>query len=149
MTTTRTTSTPTSTVAVAARRPAVDGETALRRVLLLDAVVTGANGLAYLAGATVLDSVLGVSAGSLRPIGAFLVAFAVVVAVVATRRPIPASGVRELMAANAAWVVVSLGVAVTGALDPNGVGTAWTVLQAGTVAGFVALSAWALRRREG
>ncbi len=128
--------------------PLVDPETALRRVLLIDAGVTGANGLAYLAGAGVLDGVLGVSAGALVPIGAFLVAFAAVVAVVATRRPIPAAAVRELAVANAAWVVVSLAVAATGALDPSGWGTAWTVLQAATVAGFVALQVWALRRRS-
>jgi len=128
-------------------RTAVDGDTVLRWVLLLDAVVTGANGVAYLAGATVLDGALGVSAGTLRPIGAFLVAFAAVLAVVATRRPIPGTAVRELMIANAGWVVVSLVIAATGALDPNGVGTVWTVLQAVTVAAFVALQAWALRRR--
>jgi hypothetical protein len=116
-------------------------------VLLLDAAVTGANGVAYLAGATVLDDVLGVSAGALRPIGAFLVGFAVVVAVVATRRPIPGGAVRQLMAGNVLWVLASLAVAATGALDANGVGTAWTVLQAGTVAGFVALQRWALARR--
>ncbi len=127
-------------------RPAVAGETVLRRVLLVDAVVTGANGVAYLAGATVLDGVLGVSAGALRPIGAFLLAFAGVVAVVATRCPIPGAAVRELMAANALWVVASLAVAATGALDANGVGTAWIVLQAVTVAGFAALPPWALAR---
>ena len=78
---------------------------------------------------------------------AFLVAFAAVVAVVATRRPIPGGVVRELMAGNALWVVASLAVAATGALDANGVGTAWTVVQAVTVAGFVALQRWALARR--
>jgi hypothetical protein len=144
---------PMTTATTAPARPAVagpatvDGETALRRVLLLDAAVTGANGVAYLAGATVLDGVLGVSAGALRPIGAFLVAFAAVVAVVATHRPIPGGAVRELMAGNALWVVASLAVAATGALGANGVGTAWTVLQAVTVAGFVALQRWALARR--
>lgn len=129
-------------------RRTVDGETALRRVLLVDAAVTGANGLAYLAGAALLDDVLDVSAGVLRPVGAFLVAFAAVLAVVATRRPIPGSAVRELMAGNAAWVLASLGVAATGALDANGVGTAWIVLQAAVVAGFVALQRWALTRRD-
>ncbi|QYG95737.1 hypothetical protein HC251_23795 [Iamia sp. SCSIO 61187] len=119
----------------------------MRRVLLVDAAVTGANGVAYLAGASLLDGVLGVSVGALRPIGAFLVAFAAVVAVVATRRPVPGGAVRELALANAAWVGASLVVAATDALDANGVGTAWTVLQAVTVAGFAALQVWALRRR--
>jgi hypothetical protein len=139
--------TTTLTTPVPPARPAGAGETALRRVLLVDAVVTGANGVAHLAGATALDGVLGVPAGALRPIGAFLVVFAGVVAVVATRRPIPGGAVRELMAGNALWVVASLVVAATGALDANGVGTAWTALQAVTVAGFVALQRRALARR--
>jgi hypothetical protein len=117
---------------------AAGSETALRRVLLLDAVVTGANGVAYLAGATVLDDVLGVEASALRPIGAFLVAFAALVAVVGTRRPIPAGAVRELIAGNALWVLASVAVAATGVLDANGVGTAWIVAQAVVVAGFAA-----------
>ena len=139
--------TATTTPAPSTARPAAAGETTLRRVLLLDAAVTGVNGVAYLAGATVLDDLLGVSPSALRPIGAFLVAFAAVVAVVATRRPIPAGAVRELMAGNALWVLASLAMAATGALDANAVGTTWTVLQAATVAGFVALQRGALARR--
>ncbi|WP_219943116.1 hypothetical protein [Iamia sp. SCSIO 61187] len=135
-----------TTPAPSTTRPAAD-DLVLRRVLLVDAAVTGANGVAYLAGASLLDGVLGVSVGALRPIGAFLVAFAAVVAVVATRRPVPGGAVRELALANAAWVGASLVVAATDALDANGVGTAWTVLQAVTVAGFAALQVWALRRR--
>jgi hypothetical protein len=139
--------TATTTAAPSTTRPAAAEDLVLRRVLLLDAGVTGANGVAYLAAASLLDGVLGVSAGALRPIGAFLVAFAAVVAVVATRRPIPGAAVRELALANAGWVVASLVVAATDALDANGVGTVWTVLQAVTVAGFVALQVWALRRQ--
>jgi hypothetical protein len=49
------------------RIAAIPAEAALRLVLRLDAVVTGANGVAYLALADVLDSPLGISA---RPPGA-------------------------------------------------------------------------------
>lgn len=148
MTTVTTTSpTPTTATGAAAGRRSVDGETALRRVLLADAGVTGANGVAYLAGATALSDLLGPSAGALRGIGAFLVAFAGVLVVVATRRPIPTVAVRELVVGNVVWVGASLVVAATGALGATGVGTAWTVAQAGAVAGFVALQRWALARR--
>lgn len=139
--------TTTLTARPAPARPTVAGGTALRRVLLADAVVTGANGVAYLAGATALDGLLGPTAATLRPIGAFLVAFAAVLVVVATRRPIPAPAVRQLMAGNALWVLASVVVAVTGALGTTGVGTAWVVLQAVAVAGFVPLQRWALARR--
>ncbi len=136
------------TVPIAPTAPvALDAETGLRRVLLLDAVVTGANGLAYLAGATALDGLLGPSPGDLRTIGALLTVYAVVVAVVATRRPVPAAGGRELMAVNGAWVLASLGVAATGALGLAPVGRGWVVAQALVVAGIVALQRWALARR--
>jgi len=123
------------------------GTDPLKRVLLLDAVVTGGNGLAYVVGATTLDDVLGASPATLRGIGVFLVVFAAAVAVVATRRPIPSAAVRELMVANAVWVGVSVGVAATGALGLDAVGRGWAVAQALVVAGFVALQRWGLAQR--
>lgn len=60
----------------------------LRQLLVLDAAVTGVNGLAYVLAAAPLESLLGVSADLLRPIGAFLVAYGVAVAIVAVRRDI-------------------------------------------------------------
>ena len=52
----------------------------LRTALKLDAVVTGANGAAYLAAAAPLSDLLGLSETLLRATGAFLLAFAAVVA---------------------------------------------------------------------
>ncbi len=50
------------------------GEPLLRLALKADAIVTGANGAAYLAGATLLDGVLGVDAALLQTLGAGLLA---------------------------------------------------------------------------
>lgn len=135
-----------ATTTVPVTTPAT-GDVVLRRVLLVDAVVTGANGLAYLAAAGVVGDLLDVSPTVLRPVGAFLVAFAAVVAWVATRPGIPTGAVRELVAGNVLWVVASLVVAATNVLDANGWGTAWIVAQAAVVAGFVAAQTWSLRRR--
>ena len=57
----------------------------LRLILKLDAVVTGVNGIAYLALAGPLEDLLGVAPELTRPIGAFLVLFAAAVWFVATR----------------------------------------------------------------
>jgi hypothetical protein len=55
-----------------------------RVVLKLDAIISGANGLAYLVLAGPLDDLLGIASASNRSLGAFLVLFAAVVWMVAT-----------------------------------------------------------------
>jgi hypothetical protein len=117
----------------------------LRLALKLDAVVTTANGLAYLAAAGVLDSTLGVPAGFLRAIGAFLVVFGAAVWLVGTRPSISRAAVIAIVAANALWVLDSVLFAVLGWHDPSTAGTVWTFLQAATVGGFAALQAGGLK----
>lgn len=109
----------------------------LRTVLLLDAGVSGVNGLAYLAGAVVLDDLLGPSALTLALLGGALVAWAVVLDWVATRRPVPTAYAREVALANLLWVGGSL--AALALLDLTGVGIVWCLLQAAVVAAFAAV----------
>jgi hypothetical protein len=130
---------------IPARVAAIPRETLLRLVLKLDAVVTGGNGVAYLALAEPLEDLLGVSAGLMRPIGAFLVLFAAAVWFVATRRVVPRAAVLAIAAANAVWAIGSLVFAAAGASSPSTVGTVWVVLQALVVGGFAALQALAGR----
>lgn len=106
----------------------------LRTVLLLDAGVSGANGLAYLAGAVVLDGLLGPSAPTLAVLGGFLVLWAVVLGRVAARRLIPPAWAREVAVGNLLWVAGSV-VAVF-LLDLTPVGIVWCLLQAAVVAAF-------------
>lgn len=123
-----------------------DARSFLRSALSLDAMVTGANGLAYLALAPVVDGFLGVPAPALYAIGAFLTAFAVGVALTA-RQEIPHRGATALIiGSNAAWVVASVVVAATGAMSPTTAGTVWTLMQAGTVALFAELQFTGLRK---
>ncbi|HEX2128341.1 MAG TPA: hypothetical protein VHF58_03895 [Solirubrobacterales bacterium] len=131
-----------------ARLANVAPTTMVRRVLQVDAVVTGANGLAYLAAAGALDSVLGVPEGFLRGIGAFLCVFALGVWTISSR-PAPNRGaVVAVAAANGGWVAASLVYAAAGWHDPSTGGTAWTVVQALTVAAFAAAQLWAVRRLD-
>ena len=111
----------------------------LRRALQLDAVVTGANGLAYLAAAGPLADLLGIPAGTLRGLGAFLVVFAAAVWLVGAR-PVPSRGaVSAVIAANVVWVADSIAVLVAGAWSPTTAGAVWIGLQAAAVAGFAGL----------
>jgi hypothetical protein len=136
---------PMTAESMSARVAALPRDTLLRLILKLDAVVTGANGVAYLAAAEPLDDLLGVSAGVMRPVGAFLVLFAAAVWVVAIRRVVPRAAVLAIAAANAVWAIGSLVFAAAGASSPSTVGTVWVVLQAVVVGGFAALQALASR----
>jgi hypothetical protein len=116
----------------------------LRLALVADAAVTGANAFAYLAGAVVLDSVLGVPTALLLVLGAFLAVYSALVLRLATR---PArAGVVAVMLANLAWAASSLIVLALDTFTPDPVGQVWIVLQAVVVAGFAALQYLGLRR---
>ena len=116
----------------------------LRLALVADAAVTGANAFAYLAGAVVLDSVLGVPTALLLVLGAFLAVYSALVLRLATR---PArAGVVAVILANLAWAAGSLLVLALDTFTPDPVGQVWIALQAVVVAGFAALQYIGLRR---
>jgi hypothetical protein len=117
----------------------------LRLILKLDAVVTGVNGIAYLALAGPLEDLLGVAPELTRPIGAFLVLFAAAVWFVATRPVVRRMAVADIAVANAVWTLGSVAFAAAGVSSPTTVGTVWIVMQALVVAGFAALQALAMR----
>ncbi|MER5781168.1 hypothetical protein ABT104_05485 [Streptomyces mobaraensis] len=117
-----------------------------RLAFLLDAAVTGANGIGYLALAGVLDSLLGFSKAVQYPVGAFLVVYAVGVLLVATRKTVNRTAGLAVVALNALWAVASVVVAAEDALGATTAGTVWTLLQAAVVGGFAALQYAALRR---
>ena len=127
------------------RLAAAEPNALVRLALRLDAVVTGANGLAYLALAGVLDGPLGIETSTLRPIGAFLVVFAVAVAAASAPERPSATAVRAIVAANLIWAADSVIVLIAGWLDPSTVGAVWIALQAIVVAVFAGLQAAALR----
>ena len=131
---------------IRARLAVADPNFLVRLALRLDAVVTGANGVAYLAAAGLLDGPLGVEASTLRPIGAFLIVYVAIAVALVSRpeRPSPAA-VRVVIAANLIWAADSLIVLAAGWLDPSTGGAAWIALQALVVAGFAGLQAAALR----
>ncbi|KOG21916.1 hypothetical protein [Streptomyces viridochromogenes] len=137
-----------SATSLAALTRTSDPHAVLRRLLALDAVVTGANGLAYLAASGPLGRLLGVDRGLLLALGAFLAVYAAAVGLLASRARPGAFPVRAVIEANLAWSVLSC-VALAMWLAPTGAGAVWTVLQALTVAAFAALQHLALKGRQG
>lgn len=121
----------------------------LRRVLLADAVVSGATGALLWLAAGAIEPVTGLPAGLLRPAGLLLVPFAAVVAAIATRNPMPRGAVMAVVASNAAWVAASGALLVGGLVEPTAVGYAFVVVQAVAVLGLTELQWIGLRRIGG
>ncbi|WP_282693431.1 hypothetical protein [Streptomyces sp. CC208A] len=116
----------------------------VRRFLALDAVVTGANGLAYAAASGPLGEFLGVDSGLLLELGLFLTVYAVGVGLLASRPQPPATGVKLVVDVNLLWTALSV-VALVAWLEPTTAGLLWIPAQAATVAGFAVLQWTALR----
>ncbi|MCX5527609.1 hypothetical protein OG342_32955 [Streptomyces bobili] len=120
---------------------------ALRRFLALDAVVTGANGVAYLAASGPLGRLLGVDSTLLLELGLVLTVYAAAVALLASRARPAVLPVKAVVEINLAWAALSV-LALALWLSPTATGAVWTVLQAATVAGFAALQHLALKARR-
>lgn len=118
----------------------------LRLALRVNALVTGANGLAYLAVAGPLGDLLGVPSGVLRATGLFLLAFAAVVWLAGSAAVPRAGAVWVIVAVNALWVVDSLALVAFDWWSPSTAGTVWVVMQAATVAAFALLQIVGLQR---
>lgn len=115
----------------------------LRLALKLDAIVTGVNGVAYIAAAGALDDVLGLEPWITRSIGGFLVVFALCVWLVAARAIPSRAMVTAVIEANLTWAVGSLAFAALAVSSPSAAGTVWIVVQALVVGGFAALQSYA------
>lgn len=107
----------------------------LRAALLIDAAVTGVNGLAYSAGAALLTTLLGPPAPFLFAIGAFLSCCAIVFLLVGRAQEVPVTGAWFAIVVNVVWSVASVIYVVTAdSLTP--IGQLWATLQALVVLGF-------------
>ncbi|WP_280236219.1 hypothetical protein [Nocardia cyriacigeorgica] len=122
------------------------GPALLRISLRLDAVVTAANGLAYLALSGPIESLLGLDRAVGIPIGIFLTLYGIGVALVGLPAQINTTAVRTVIAGNTAWVVLSLAAVFVIGLDLTVVGGVWGVLQAIVVGGFAAMQYAGLQR---
>ena len=123
-----------------------DGGRLLRFALRLDAAGSGALGLVGLAAAAPLADPLGMTAAGLLGTGAFLVAYALALVLLAARPVIPRAAAWTVVLGNAAWVLGSLGAAVAGRETFTALGVAVVLAQAAAVAVFADLQWLGLRR---
>lgn len=117
----------------------------LRLALRLDAAASGTLGVVSLVAAPGLSDLLGPGAGALRGIGAFLVAYAAGLVLLAGLRSVPRPAAWAVVAGNAAWAV-GTGVIAFAVHDLTAAGTAVVLAQAVAVAVFADLQWVGLRR---
>lgn len=127
------------------RTPA-SGADLLRNVLVADGVVTGTTALLLAAAAGPLGDLFDLPVTLLRVAGLVLIPYAALVLGLGVRGTTSKPLVRLLIAANLLWIVASVGLLMTGWVDPSGVGIAFTLLQAAVVAAFADLQYLGLRR---
>ena len=118
----------------------------LRRVLLADALMSGAAGLLMLLGAGLLTQTLDLPATLLRTAGLILLPYAAFVVYVANRSQRVL--VWAVILINALWAIDSVVLLLSGWVAPNALGYAFVLVQAVAVAVFAELEYVGLRRSE-
>lgn len=118
----------------------------LRRVLLVDAVSSGAMGLGLLAGADALSGVLRLPASLLTEAGIVLLPFAAFVGLLASREAPARTAVWFAIAMNVLWAIDSILLLVSGWVAPNAFGHAFVITQAAFVVVLAELEYIGLRR---
>jgi hypothetical protein len=120
----------------------------LRYALLADAIASGATGLLMIAGAGLLEGLLGLPAALMREAGLLLVPYVAFVAWVGTREAISRAAVHTVIALNVVWTVASIGLLLTDYVAPTALGYAFVIGQATAVALFAELQVIGLRRDD-
>jgi hypothetical protein len=118
----------------------------LRRILTVDATVSGGFGLLMLLLAGQLVAPLGLPAALSRTLGALLLLFGLAVLALARRPAPPRAGVIAVVATNLAWVVASVALLLAGWIELTRLGSAFVLAQALAVAAFAALQVLGLER---
>lgn len=120
----------------------------LRRVLMLDAIASGAMGVALLAFASLVASLLGLPEHLLREAGVVLLPFAVFVGYLASRELPSRVGVWFVIALNVIWTIDSIALLFTDWVAPNAFGYAFVIGQALVVGVFAELEFVGVRKQR-
>lgn len=118
----------------------------LRKVLLADAVITGAAGLAMIGGADFTHGLLGLPSALIFWSGVALVPFVTMLALIVRAGAAPKGLLVAIIGINFAWVAGSLFVAFGPMFAPTLLGQAFVVAQAATVFLLAELQVMGLRR---
>lgn len=120
----------------------------LRNVLWADAVSCLSCGLLQVFFTGPMSNLLGLPAGLLAYTGEFLLVYGAAVAFIATRRPPPAAIVWLLVIGNGGWALACIAALLGGGMAPTGLGKAYVVMHAVTVAVLAELQYFGLRQRR-
>ena len=118
----------------------------LRLALSTDAAATGAMGLAFTVASAGIAALTALPPGLVQAAGLFLLAYAAILAWLATRGAVPRVMMWLLVAGNLIWAVECAAQPLLGFVAPNGWGIALLAVQAVAVAAFAELYIIALRR---
>lgn len=118
----------------------------LKRVLVADAAVSGACGLLMVSAAPQLQSLLQLPAAPTRSVGIVLLAYAVFVALVSQRDPLPRAAVWSIVAINVVWVIDSVLLLMSDWVAPNALGVTFICMQAVVVGVFAELQIIGMKR---
>jgi hypothetical protein len=120
----------------------------LRRLLILDATISGASAILLLLGAGVLADLLSIPVSLLQGAGAILIPFVALLVVMLRRQHLSRGSVGLVIVLNATWVVASLGILLDRSLTPNALGYVSIVGQAVAVAILAEFQFVGLRRAK-
>ena len=118
----------------------------LKKTIAADALVSGAAGVAMMAGSTLLPGLLGLPAELMFWAGLALVPFVIELVLILRMKQVAPGFIVALIAINIAWVVASFFVAFGSAFAPTPFGKVFVVAQAATVALFAELQIVGLKR---
>lgn len=118
----------------------------LRNALLVDALASGATAILLVAGAGILEPLLGLPSRLLFWAGVALLPFVAMLVATARRQYTSRLVLIDIIAINALWVVGSFAVLVSGSFAPSLLGILFVTAQALAVALFAELQFIGLRR---
>jgi hypothetical protein len=116
----------------------------MRKVLVADALISGATGLLLALGSGPLSGLLGLRPSLLLLAGLVLIPFSAGVGLLARSTPLSTSGVRAVILINLLWVAGSFALLFAG-LDPSLIGTLFVIVQALVVAALATAQIMLLR----
>ena len=118
----------------------------LRNALALDAAACAATGVLLSLAAGPLAGLLGFPQGFLRGAGLTLLPCAALLAWFASRIALPRLAIHAVIAVNLIWIADSIVILVAGWFQPSGLGIAFVLAQAATVAVVTELEVIGLKR---
>lgn len=118
----------------------------LRLALLADAGASGATAALLVAGAGLLEPLLGLPVALMREAGMLLVPYVILVVFVASRRSAAVTVVNAIIVINAAWTAASLLLLASDWVNPSMLGIAFVLAQALAVGAFAVIQYACLRQ---